>query len=156
MFSLVTTKVDWYLVPIYPALSIIVGWHIARWDDDRRASGKKIPHLWTIGTAAYLALFVVVSAIVVYSQEKETDQKLWMQLKPQPSAVIFLKEERNQADLYIANAVKGFPVREALSLDDALSNIRPGEVLFTRNSSNTNIPGLELQTNSPWGWWFRK
>ncbi len=140
-FSLVTTKVDWYMIPLFPPLSILCGWYLTDHINAKKTflTGKKILVLLVF----FVMLFEAVSVIVINSQDKESYQKIFKILKSYPpSSVYFVDRGRNQAEIFLAKVVYRYNVKKTDDINTAISQSETGDFIFTADEKN-NYSNME-------------
>ena len=75
IFSLAKTKLPSYVTPCYPALALVAGWALVRW---QRGEQKVIQRFYVWGTGAIALVGVVLSAGLAWAAQKYLNGALWL------------------------------------------------------------------------------
>ncbi len=142
-FTLITTKVDWYMVPAYPAFAIFIAWHLA----DILESGNELcKKLIKYGSIATVLLYESALVTIIHLQSRPENQIIIYELnhKERNKSFFFLNRERNQDEVFIAKVIKGFKIGYVNNLEEFLKISKEGDLLFLKNEDLPENKRLEI------------
>jgi 4-amino-4-deoxy-L-arabinose transferase-like glycosyltransferase len=134
LFSLVTTKVDWYLNPIFPPLSILCAWIIA----DKMDFSGKWKKMVLLTVAAVVLLFEAASISVIQLQHKESYLNILQKLPlaEENQTIYFVNRERNQAEVFMAEVTKSYQVKNIGNKDIFALEAQKNDAIFMEDNQN--------------------
>lgn len=133
MFSLIRTKVDWYLVPIYPPFAIFCGWHIAEIFEKKSFLFLNRKSIF-IGVCLTILTYLTLLITIIEIQSKPENQILIYNLPKNKNAeqtFYFLKRIRNQDEVFIARVLKNYNIKYIEKIEDFLNTGKEGDLIFS-------------------------
>jgi 4-amino-4-deoxy-L-arabinose transferase-like glycosyltransferase len=143
LYSLVTTKVDWYMIPVYPALAASAGWLCAELLGEKRAFRIVTPVRLLVYCGFFALLYAVALPAVVIGQDRDTYQRAMLSLPHAKGATMwFADRSRNQGEVYVAEAMMGYrPAWISNSFAPFLASTNRADVLFGTERALKNPGG---------------
>lgn len=134
LFSVTAVRLDWYILGVYPPLSVLVGWYLKEMSDSARVRYRRFPGaFWPqITVLAIAALFTVASVAVIHIQDRDSEQRVlveWTERGNRERTVFFVNRGENYGEIFLASVLRGCRIRRVFSVDDYLGEGLPGDVV---------------------------
>jgi 4-amino-4-deoxy-L-arabinose transferase-like glycosyltransferase len=132
IFSLVKTKLGWYIVPIYPPLAIMLAWYF---NDLMEGSEPKKTKRWQI---VFIVLFLLAEVRVIggiyQDQTIDKEQQLLLSLNSTVKGSTIYRDHWTQSGIFITEVVKGQNPVEISSLNEFSEKASSGDMLLLENN----------------------